>query len=314
MTFRPFIAPLFALVAVLPLPALAQVVAPATKADVTAVDRRVGKLESEMKAVQRKVFPGGSSRYFEPEITAPVQAPADVAGTPASQPLVDLATRVGELERQLRTLTGQVEAAQFKARQLEEAQTRLRGDVEFRLGALEKQVLPQADPQGAPAEPGALPSSAGAAPAALPGRSAPVPAAAPQSPKKAATAVLAWQAAYDLVLAKKWPATQTAMTDYIADWPKSTRIPQAKYWLGRSHAERAQHAEAAKAFLDVYQTAPRSDSAHPSLIGLATALIGLKKPAEACRVLGELENEFYAAKITPAQATEVKTLRTRGKC
>src|SRR3546814_10141505 len=32
------------------------------------IEGRVGRLEKEMKAVQRKVFPGGGSQYFEPQI------------------------------------------------------------------------------------------------------------------------------------------------------------------------------------------------------------------------------------------------------
>ena len=40
---------------------------PALAQDTRQVERRVDKLESEMRAVQRKVFPGGDKRYFEPE-------------------------------------------------------------------------------------------------------------------------------------------------------------------------------------------------------------------------------------------------------
>ena len=45
-------------------PASAQQPAPA-------LDGRVGKLEKEMRAVQRKVFPGANPQFFEPEITPP---------------------------------------------------------------------------------------------------------------------------------------------------------------------------------------------------------------------------------------------------
>src|SRR3546814_2900601 len=57
------------------------------------VDKRVGVLEKQMQAVQRKVFPGADPRFFEPEI-AP--APTGVAGTglPATTPLADLTARV----------------------------------------------------------------------------------------------------------------------------------------------------------------------------------------------------------------------------
>ncbi len=270
--------------------------------DPVRVEKRVGKLESEMRAVQRKVFPGGDPKYFEPEIAAPVAAPPETIGNPASQPLVDLAERVGQLEAQLRTITGQVEANQFKLRQLEEAQTKLRGDLEFRLNALEGN-----GPVAAP-----LPGGTAAAvlPPPRPGTRPPVTAPPVAAP---ATADAAWKAAYAEALAKDWPGTETAMTDFLAAWPKSPRVPQARYWLGRSHAVRDQHAEAARAYLELYKTSPRDPRAQDALIGLATAMNGLKKPKDACRVLGELDS-VYGPKLTPAQQAEAKALRTRAKC
>ncbi|WP_426169912.1 YbgF trimerization domain-containing protein [Sandarakinorhabdus sp. DWP1-3-1] len=279
--------------------------------DPVRVEKRVGKLESEMRAVQRKVFPGGDPRYFEPEIAPPVAAAPEAVGSPASQPLVDLAERVGQLEAQLRTMTGQVEANQFKMRQLEEAQAKLRGDVEFRLNALEgngQGAVPGAVPGAAP-PPGATAGAAILPPGPIGG----APVRTPARPPVAATADAAWKAAYAEALAKDWPGTEAAMTDFIAAWPKSTRIAQAQYWLGRSHAERAQHAEAARAYLELYKTAPRDARAPDALVGLATAMNGLKKPKDACRVLGELDS-VYGAKLTAAQQAEAKALRARAKC
>jgi tol-pal system protein YbgF len=297
-----FVLPRHLLVALLATACLAHPMAAAAQdIDPVRVEKRVGKLESEMRAVQRKVFPGGDPRFFEPEITAPAAAPAAAVGTPASAPLVDLSARVGELERQLREMTGAIEANQFKLRQLEEAQTKLRADTEFRLNALEG--------GGAAAAPAAgLAAAAPAKPNAKPPAATPKPAAATP-----ATADAAWKAAYAVALNKDWPGTETAMTDFIAAYPKSPRIPQAQYWLGRSFAMRDQHAQAAKAFLELYQTAPLSARGPDSLIGLATAMTGLKKPKDACRVLGELES-VYGEKLTPAQRTEAKTLGTKAKC
>ena len=281
---------------------LAPIAAPAQELDPIKVEKRVGKLESEMRAVQRKVFPGGDPKFFEPEITAPVPLAAAPIGTPASAPLVDLTERVGELERQLRTLTGQVEANQFKVRQLEEAQAKLRGDLEFRVTALES---------GGAA---AVPIVNGPA-AVVPPRPGSKPDARPvvKPDAKAATPDAAWKTAYANVTAKNWPGTETAMTDFIAGYPKSPRIPQAQYWLGRSHALRDEHALAAKAYLELYQTAPRNDRAPDALIGLAGAMNGLKKPKDACRVLGELDS-VYGEKLTPPQTAEAKILRTKAKC
>ena len=70
------------------------------------VEKRVDKLEKEMKAVQRKVFPGGAQQFFEPEIK-PQVAPAVPAGTPVDTPVTDLTRRVDALGSFLDTEDGQ---------------------------------------------------------------------------------------------------------------------------------------------------------------------------------------------------------------
>ncbi len=307
-----------------PAAVMAQADAPVvvTKADVQRTDRRLNKLEGELRAVQRKVFPGGA---IEPEIVAPVAAADATQGTPASNPLADLGARVGEMERQLRTLTGQVETNEFKVRQMESALQRLRGDVEFRLGKLEG---------GGAAEPvagvganveAAMTAPAANVPSSRPGTAIPpvgtarIPATAPVQPAgtvavpKAATAVLAWQAAYAQALNKNWPATEAHMTAYLVDWPTSVRIAQAQFWLGKSYAERQLHAQSAEAYLKVYNDHPSSDRAPDALLGLSGALIGIKNPQQACRVLGELDS-VYGAKLTTTQRADAKALRGTARC
>lgn len=263
--------------------------------------RRVGKLESEMKAVQRKVFPGGDPRFFEPEIqpAAPVQA--ENVGNPASAPLTDLTARVGELEGQLRTLTGQVEANQFKLRQLEEAQAKFRGDAEFRLNALEGGAKP-ADP------------AATATPAPAEDEAAP-PVRTPAKPVAIAPTTVEgqWKAAYALVVAKDWPAAETSLTDFLSANPKAARASDAQYWLGKTYAAQKSHAAAAKAFLDGYQKYPKGVRAPDSLLGLSQALIDLKKPAQACQSLGELD-AVYGAKLSPALKAQADKARLSAKC
>ena len=176
-----------------------------------------------------------------------------------------------------------------------------RADTEFRLNALET---------GAPRAPAAAtpkPVAPDAAPPAL----APKPVA--KLPVKPATAEAAWKAAYANVNAKDWPATEAAMTGFAAEWPKSPQAVRAQYWLGRSHAARDQHAQAARSFLKVYETAPRSPQAPDSLLGLAEAMTGLKKPKDACRVLGELTS-VYGEKLSDGQNVAVAEQRKAARC
>ena len=97
------------------------------------IDLRVGKLEKEMKAVQRKVFPGGAA--LEPELGG---QPATIlpAGTVASTPISDLTARVDALESQLKSMTGQQEQYGFHQKKQDELIKALEG----RIKAIESPV------------------------------------------------------------------------------------------------------------------------------------------------------------------------------
>ena len=60
--------------------------APATQDQLRQVDKRVGVLESQMRAVQREVFPGGDKRFFAPEVVPDAQPQAPAPGAPATAP------------------------------------------------------------------------------------------------------------------------------------------------------------------------------------------------------------------------------------
>src|SRR5687767_2698059 len=89
------------------------------------LDRRVDRLEQEMRAVQRRVFPGANVPYVGPEIGDQAR-PAEQQGVPAGSAVADLTARVDSLESQLASLTGQIEQNANRVRQLETAFANLR--------------------------------------------------------------------------------------------------------------------------------------------------------------------------------------------
>ncbi|MDB5697081.1 MAG: tetratricopeptide repeat protein, partial [Sphingomonas bacterium] len=101
------------------------------------VEGRVSKLESEMRAVQRRVFPGGSGALLLPQLEAST-AVSQPAGTPAASALADLTSRVSSLESQLTSLTGQAEQVGYRARQVQEQFDTYRRATDARLAALER--------------------------------------------------------------------------------------------------------------------------------------------------------------------------------
>ena len=284
------------------LPALAQ--------DTRQVERRVDKLESEMRAVQRKVFPGGNKGYFEPEIPQ-VQTPAATVGVPATSPVADLTTRVDALERQLQTMTGQVEQANYKVRQLEEAMTKFRADTEFRLTQLEGGGQPSAaaiPDSGMLALPAVKPPTA-----AAPKPAVVAPKPAPSAAAPASDAETAYQAAYASVVAKDNVKAVADLSDFVAKYPKSARVSMANYWLGRTLIAQGEFDRAARVFFDNQQKNPTGDRAQESLYWLGDVLVRMDRAPQACKVY-DLARNVYANDMKPALKPQFANARTAAKC
>jgi tol-pal system protein YbgF len=289
----------------LALPLLLPALPAAAQQSAQQVEGRVKKLESEMRAVQRKVFPGGSKEYFEAEIQAPA-APVTVPGVPASNPLSDLSRRVDSLESQLTTMTGQLEENSFKLRQLEAALEKFKTDAEFRLTTLEGGAPPAAPgaagvfpPPGAPTAPATTPAQTAAAPAV----------AAPLTPEQE------YNAAYGLVTAKNYAAAEKALSAFIAKNPKHARASNAQYWLGRTYFAQNQPVQAARTLLENYQKRPEGERAPESLLWLGKSLMAFSPPSpqKACEAYDQLE-ESYGKKLSQSLRTQLVDARSAARC
>jgi len=279
------------------------------------VTQRVDRLEREMRAVQRKVFPGSSQEYFEAEI-APPQATGPAPGTPAAPAVTDLTARVDALERELARLTGQTEQNAFRLRQVEESLNRFKSDSEFRLNALEGGAPPAAG-GGSPAAPAGMaptrtPRADEPAPPVLaPNAPAAGPASAPPSTGDAGED--AYLAAYRLWEAKQYGQAETALKQVAAKYPDHRRASFAQNLLGRAYLDDGKPAAAAEAFYANYQKMPRGERAPDSLFFLGQSLVQLKKPGDACKVYDELL-DVYGSKIDAGLKQRVAKGRADAKC
>ncbi|MET0365099.1 MAG: hypothetical protein ABW169_10635 [Sphingobium sp.] len=304
-------------IAALPLAALSLVPSTTLFAQTT-VEGRVGRLEQEMRAVQRKVFPEGAGRYLQPQVTTPETATA-VTGTPASSPVSDLSARVSAVEAQLRTLTGQVEQNSYKIRQLEQAFAQYKTDM--------------AAGAGAAASSPALPvvSEGGSASAPKPASAAPRP-ATPVKPtasgaseaRKAAVAAVerpdtgndaddAYTYGFRLWTAKFYPEAQVQLKATVDKYGTTGVASRAANLLGRAYLDEGKYALASVAFYDNYQKRPKGDRAADSLTYLGEALIQLKKLPDACKVYQEL-NDVYGATLRPELKAVAEKGKVRAKC
>ena len=288
------------------------------------VTLRVDKLEKEMKAVQRKVFPTGAP--VEPELGG--ARPAGLAaGDASATPISDLTARVDALEIQLRQMTGQVELQGNRLRRTEE----LTKALEARVKLLEP--VPDviaADP--APTKPAALAAVTPAKPAATKpttlvkpaAATAKPPAAKPDGARKALIDAVeipasgdaiedAYSYGFRLWTAKLYPEAQVKLKEFVAKYPSHRRASYAQNLLGRAYLEEGKPALASVAFYDSYQKMPRGDRASESLYWLGIALTRLKKLPDACKVYDEFD-EVYGGKAAADLKAKVAKGRTDAKC
>ncbi len=252
---------------------LATAAVPAAAQRTETVERRVDRLEQELRAVQRRVFPGGRGQIVEPEIRPETVTSQPTASGDAFSSLFE---RVNALENQLRTLTGQVEEQGFRTRQVEEQLTQLRTDLERRVGRLEQQRSEPSAPS--------VPSG----PAAEPEQEA------SQTPSSTAgdSAEEAYNAGYRLWSSGRFAEAATALEAVAKSHPDSRWASWARNLHGRALLDDDKPAAAARVLLANYEANPRGERAADSLYFLGQALTKLNRRTEACRVFDELERVY----------------------
>lgn len=306
-------APFGALVLGLAAPITAPVLAQSTpqKSTTAPVDpeMRLRRIEAEIRAMQRKVFPDGAGKTFVPEITAG-QSTTTPTGTPASSAVTDILARMDAVEAQMARLTAQVEEGQNRSAKIEE-----------RLAKLEAAAEPAAAPEPAPAAteaapPAATPTPAPVAPkptspaapkpaAATPAKPA-TPAAKPASPSAARVAAVqaiekpsTGDAALDdynygfrLWEAKFYPEAQQQLQIYVDRYPKHNMISFGRNLLGRAWLDDGKPGTAAQFFLQNYLADKKGARAPDSLLYLGIAMVRLKDSEKACGAFAELASTY----------------------
>ena len=280
---------------------------------------RLRKLEAEVRALQRKVFPGGDGRYFEPEISAP-QGSTGAVTTPSTTAVTDILARLDALENQLARLTAQTEE-----------NTNAISELGTRLGALEVTSGAAANAQQpAPASEANLSAMTGGAsrPAATPAPTpTPTPAPAPSGPtaeRLAAVQAIAkpqtddagddeYSYGFRLWDAGFFPEAQQQLTLFVEKYPNHPRVSFGRNLLGRAYLDDGKAKEAAPWFLRNYQADKNGARAPDSLLYLAEAMIASGDTKRACIALAEF-GETYPAVAAGRLSNQYEANRKRVTC
>ncbi len=270
------------------------------------MDRRVDRVEREVRALQRQVFPGGNSEFFEPEIqtgTGNTQA-----GSPASAPLTALTDRVNALERQLATLTGQVEENSFELRQLRSMVEGLQGqDGPATSTPIPSGIGPAGDGED-PEDPAEVETPAVDSPAETP-----APTQSSEAPLPDDEAEAAYVRGYRLWRDGDYAAARTQLQSAAETYPGHRFESYSRNLLGRAYLDDGKPANATEVFVRNYQELPNGDRAADSLFFLGIALTELNYNDRACLAFEELE-EVYGENLRSTIREQVPDARAAANC
>jgi TolA-binding protein len=289
-----------AMLAAIPGPALAQ----------DNSETRIRKLEAEVRALQRKVFPGGDSRFFEPQIAPGSDSASSATGTPSTTAVTDILVRLDALEGQLQQLTSRSEEQANSLSQLEE-----------RLAALESSGSGSASPP--PIDRSGSATAAGTDSATSSTAAVPT-SAAPDAARLAAVQAIAkpqtddagddeYSYGFRLWSAGFYPEARQQLNAFVERYPNHRRISFGRNLLGRAFLDDGMAEDAARLFLRNYQANKAGDRAPDSLLYLAASMIEMGDTRRACIALAEF-GETYPAVATGRLAAEYEANRRKVRC
>ncbi|MCK0129194.1 hypothetical protein [Erythrobacter sp. F6033] len=281
-----------ATVATSPVPSMAQDANP---------EARLRKMEAEIRALQRNVFPGGDGRFFEPQISNDGSATQPANRTTSSTTAVtDILARLDAMELQLQRLTSVTEENSNAVSQ-----------IQSRLALLEASPAAGAGLAGTiePEQPSVTDSNLSAmtggessqggqeeATTATAGPSAERLAAVQEITKPQTDDAADDEYSYGFRLwnAGFFPEARQQLSSFIESYPSHWRATYGRNLLGRAFLDDGMPEEAARWFLRNYQADRTAPRAADSLLFLSESMIAMEDTRRACIALAEF-GETYPA-------------------
>ena len=263
----------------------------------------MARIESQLRALQRQVFPGGDQRFFEPEITAQSGGaqPATPTTTASVSALTDVLARLEAIELTLSQLTAASEVSQNALSLLE-----------TRVAAIEAGAAPATAGVAATSNP---PLDLLTTPAAVAGPT-PERLAAVQAILKPATDDAGddeYTYGFRLWDADFFPEAQQQLALFLERYPTHSRESFARNLLGRAYLDAGDARTAAAYFVENYLDDKQAARAPDSLLYLVEAATALNDANRACIALAEF-GETYPALATGRLKTQYDANRARVSC
>ena len=269
---------------------------------------RIRKVEAEVAALQRAVFPGSDGRFFPQLQTG--QSVGIQPGSPASTGSSDMLVRMDALEGQVARLTAQVEEDHNRVEKLGArlAVLEARPKAPDSVGSLSTTSTTSASSTDSNL------AAMGAAPKPVPATAAAKPSAKPATARDAAAKRVAavravpkpktkdagddeYSYGFHLWEAKFYPESGQQLKMFLKKYPKHARTSYARNLLGRDYLDDNNAHEAAGWFLQNYKLEPKGDRAPDSLLYLAESMRQLGDTARGCVAIKQFAGAFPAEAV-----------------
>ncbi len=263
---------------------------------------RIERLERDVETLSRAVYSGDRKNTSSISSSGNRVSNSDMAG---------YEIRVSQMEIELRKLTGKLEQQEFLIRRLQEKLDKVIGDLEIRVGELEKKLNSgksslsfSENDVSAKNIKSVYPDST-----AVIEKVEMVDTNAPYSPSSddissggmilnggagagKADASSVYEYAFDLLKKGNYEEAEKEFKRFIEDFPEEHLVSNAQYWLGETYYVRENFERAARTFAEGYKKYPKSSKAPDNLLKLGLSLAGMGNVRDACITLQQIEKKF----------------------
>jgi tol-pal system protein YbgF len=304
----------------------------ADRAHMNALSQQLGDDDARTQSVQTADLFGPSDAEKAAAAAAAQHEQAQDAN------IATLNQRAGDIDDQLRKLTGQIEVLNHRLDEMDQRIDRMKKDFDYKLCTMSAQQL------GAAGQPNAIPCGGGGAmpPGATtppmqqqgdatpptgvthlappPGVLGTLPAqdaaATPQpsDPPPQPTTQLAsndthaqYLSAMNLLAKQQYDAASASLQTFVAANPKAPEAGDAFYWIGSVAYLQKDFPSAAHAFAEVVKKYPTNPKGPDSMLKLAQSFIAMNQKEEGCTALRALPVRYpNATKMVTGQAEAVR--------
>jgi TolA-binding protein len=289
-------------------------------------EARIRKIEAEIRALQRKVFPGGDARFFEPEISA-AETTRATTNAPSTTAVTDILVRLDAIEAQLQRLTARSEENDNAIMQLEARIAAIEEARQQAATAAEPDTEEASEPSAAEANLAAMTggASSGSSEEAAPAEAvAEEEVSGPSDDRLAAVQAIEkpqsdnpgtdeYTYGFRLWNAGFFPEARQQLGIYLEGYPEHELISYGRNLLGRAYLDEGMAEEAARWFLRNYQADKQGRRAGDSLLYLAESMMALGDTNRACIALAEF-GETYPALASGRLQDQYEASRQKVEC